>query len=353
MIHVGDCLEVMRKLEANSFDSVVTDPPYHLTAGKKGGSGPASVNLESPYGRARIGTGFMGKAWDGGDVAHRPETWAEVLRVAKPGAYLAAFSGTRTFHRMVCAIEDAGWEIRDTAMWVYGSGFPKSHNGDWGGTALKPAWEPITLARKPLEGTVEANWRKWGTGALNIDKCRVGDTVETWPGSRRNGAGDGRTCARGSGEAQTVSAGPSPAGRWPANVIHDGSEEVVALFPREAGAAAPVHRRNGDKFRNTFGEFSGQDVDEGGNGYQGDTGSAARFFYCAKASRADRNDGCDGMEERPLLWSSGTKRAAAKHRIEKVGAGAAASSNCSLKPLWRHVAPPTTSKSNGVTSASG
>lgn len=165
----GDCRDVLRTLDDNSVDSIVTDPPYHLTTGKKGGSGPASVNLESPYGRARVTTGFMGMTWDGGEVAHDPAVWTECLRVAKPGAWLLAFGGTRTFHRLACAIEDAGWELRDApvrghmhqpedcpwlAGWVFGSGFPKSHNGQWGGTAFKPAWEPIVCARKPLIGTV-------------------------------------------------------------------------------------------------------------------------------------------------------------------------------------------------------
>ncbi len=122
----GNCLTELPKLPAESVQCCVTDPPYHLTTGKKGGTGIASVNLNSSAGRARISTGFMGQAWDGGDVAFRPETWAEVLRVCKPGAHLMAFGGTRTFHRLACAIEDAGWEIRDTLMWVYGSGFPKS-----------------------------------------------------------------------------------------------------------------------------------------------------------------------------------------------------------------------------------
>lgn len=133
MIHHGDCLAVLPTLEADSFDACVTDPPYHLTSGKKGGSGIASINLASPYGRARIGTGngsggFMGKAWDGGEVAFDPETWYEVYRVLKPGAHLLAMGGTRTYHRLVCAIEDAGFEIRDTLSWNYGSGFPKSKN---------------------------------------------------------------------------------------------------------------------------------------------------------------------------------------------------------------------------------
>ncbi|WP_202842008.1 DNA methyltransferase [Luteimonas saliphila] len=307
MIHVGDCLEVMRALEANSFDSIVTDPPYHLTTGKKGGTGAASDNPNSPAGRSRIGTGFMGKAWDGGDVAQRAETWAAVLRVAKPGAWLAAFSGTRTSHRMVCAIEDAGWEIRDTAMWVYGSGFPKSYNGEWGGTALKPAWEPITLARKPLEGTVEANWRKWGTGALNIDGCRVPVEDEAYA---RNCSGDRGHAGtrdheqRGATDLKPGGASANAAGRWPANVIHDGSDEVLALFPQAPGQMARARNDGEAQSNSTFGAL--RHVTKAPEP-RSDTGSAARFFYCAKASRADRNDGCDGMEARPLLWSSGTQ----------------------------------------------
>jgi DNA modification methylase len=133
VLHPGDCLEVLKTLDPNSVDAVVTDPPYHLTTGKKGGTGAASINLDSPYGRARIGTGngsggFMGKAWDGGDIAFRVELWAAVLRVLKPGGHIVAFSGTRTYHRMACAIEDAGFEIRDSIYWHYGSGFPKSHD---------------------------------------------------------------------------------------------------------------------------------------------------------------------------------------------------------------------------------
>ncbi len=182
-VHVGDCLLVMPTLEAESVDAIVTDPPYHLTTGKKGGTGKASDNPNSPAGRSRIGTGFMGKAWDGGDVAFRVETWREALRVAKPGAHLVAFGGTRTYHRLTCAIEDAGWEIRDCLSWLYGSGFPKSHNGPWGGTALKPGWEPIILARKPLVGTVEGNHAKHGTGALNIEDCRIAGTVQKGAGS--------------------------------------------------------------------------------------------------------------------------------------------------------------------------
>jgi DNA modification methylase len=121
-LYHGSCLDVLATLPENSVDTVITDPPYHLTSGKNGGTGAASLNPNSQAGRSRIGTGFMGKAWDGGDVAFRPETWAAVLRVAKPGAMLLAFGGSRTFHRLTCAIEDAGWEIRDCLSWLYGSG---------------------------------------------------------------------------------------------------------------------------------------------------------------------------------------------------------------------------------------
>ncbi|HEX8895270.1 MAG TPA: DNA methyltransferase, partial [Terriglobales bacterium] len=146
-LHLGDCVDVLKTLGNASVDSIVCDPPYHLTQTSRGGHARTS-NPETPHGRARIGDrGFMGKTWDGGDIAHRVEMWAECLRVLKPGGHLFAFSSTRTYHRMTCAIEDAGFEVRDQFAWVYGSGFPKSKNlsGDWQGwgTAAKPAWEPI------------------------------------------------------------------------------------------------------------------------------------------------------------------------------------------------------------------
>lgn len=225
-LHHGDCLDVLRSMADNSVDSIVTDPPYGLS--------------------------FMGRKWDY-DVPS-VEIWAECLRVLKPGGHLLAFAGTRTQHRMAVRIEDAGFEIRDMIAWVYGSGFPKSHNGEWGGTALKPAMEPITVARKPLAGTVEANWREHRTGALNIDGCRVG----------------------------------SNAGRWPANMIHDGSPEVVALFPDSKGQQGAITGREpSSKTSKTFGAFAGRAASEP----RGDTGSAARFFYAAKASRNYRGEG--------------------------------------------------------------
>ena len=224
----------MAQMEACSVDSIVTDPPYEL--------------------------GFMGKSWDASGVAFRVDVWREALRVLKPGGHLLAFSGSRTYHRMAVAIEDAGFEIRDQIMWVYGSGFPKSLNldGDWSGwgTALKPAHEPIVVARKPLIGTVAQNVLAHGTGALNIDGCRVGTEVETWPASRSYGrATEISFTSSGDNLYRSQKTGPAPPGRWPANLIHDGSEEVVGMFPGDEGA------------------------------------SAARFFYGAKASKRDRDEG--------------------------------------------------------------
>ncbi|OYV74578.1 MAG: hypothetical protein B7Z66_15970 [Chromatiales bacterium 21-64-14] len=272
----GDCLELMAGLDANSIDSVVTDPPYGLS--------------------------FMGKGWD--HAVPGIEFWTEMLRVAKPGAYLLAFGGSRTFHRMACAIEDAGWEMRDTIMWLYGSGFPKSHNGPWGGTALKPAHEPIIMARKPLIGTVAANVLAYGTGGLNIDGCRVPATdnvrFEREPGgvSREN-------WRKGTCVGPAI---PTDLGRWPANVIHDGSEEVMAGFPDALGATS-----NGRKGVSgaCFGKFGAVEQKPG----RGDFGTAARFFYCAKASRKDRNEGCDYLQ--PVHRANGNKWTDQDYRVSR------------------------------------
>jgi site-specific DNA-methyltransferase (adenine-specific) len=265
----------MAGMDPESVDSVVTDPPYGLK--------------------------FMGKAWDHGVPG--VEFWEEALRVAKPGAHLLAFGGTRTFHRLACAIEDAGWELRDTIMWVYGSGFPKSHNldGEWDGwgTALKPAWEPIIVARKPLAGTVASNVLRFGTGALNVDGCRVGCDWDSDPNKR--GWQGGNTAQDFDGGSAPLSPSsepghqrvsqPNAGGRWPANLVHDGSEEVLAGFP-ETESGEPAGTRNAP---NGYGGGWRQGVPLTGFG---DQGSAARFFYCAKATKADRDEGCEGLEKK-------------------------------------------------------
>lgn len=266
----GDCRTLMTDMEGFSVDSVVTDPPYEL--------------------------GFMGREWDSTGVAYDVATWAEALRVLKPGGWLVAFGGARTYHRMACAIEDAGFEIRDQIMWIYGSGFPKGGNRDGKGTCLKPAHEPIVLARKPLIGSVAANEAAFGTGALNIDACRVhgedakggsytvkrlkpGATLEKTGGNWR------------SEDSDVLYHGEMKAGRWPANIVHDGSDDVVGGFPlttsglMKAGTRRAAQDHPGSVCYGTFGG------DAATTDTYADSGSAARFFYCAKASKADRDEG--------------------------------------------------------------
>lgn len=290
-LRTGDCLELMRAMPAESVDACVTDPPYHLTSivdrfGKAGSAAPR----EGVYRRAAAG--FMGQSWDGGDVAFRAETWAEVLRVLKPGGHVVAFGGPRTYHRLACAIEDAGFVIADSLAWLHGQGFPKSHNlsGEWEGwgSALKPAFEPAVLARKPRGGTIAFTMAEHGTGALNIDGCRIGS--EARPVMMRTQTITAAKSMSGVSTGATPSGEMTSTGRWPANVIHDGSDEVLAAFPDSAGARAPVTKRGADKVRSTYNAFKGN-VDEEGSTFQGDAGSAARFFYCAKPSRAERGTG--------------------------------------------------------------
>ncbi len=285
----GDCLELLKVMAPNSVDAVVTDPPYHLTSITKrfGGDGAAPAKHGTDGAFARAARGFMGKQWDGGDISFRPETWLAVARVLKPGGYLLAFGGTRTMHRITCAIEDAGFEIRDQLGWLYGSGFPKSHDaGEGRGTALKPAQEPICMARKPLDGTVAVNIALYGTGALNIDSCLVGGM---------------------------------PDGRWPANIIHDGSKEVLSVFPSSKGQQGVVTGEEPSALTDgIYGEFKGRPPCEP----RGDTGSAARFFYCAKASKADREE---GLEHLPIKTAGeltgGRKEGSAGLNSPRAGAG--------------------------------
>ncbi|UAN58324.1 site-specific DNA-methyltransferase [Serratia sp. JSRIV004] len=263
-LNVGRCEEVLRGMADNSVDSIVTDPPYGLK--------------------------FMGNKWD--YQVPTVEQWKECLRVLKPGGHLLAFGGSRTYHRLVVNIEDAGFEIRDQLMWIYGSGFPKSknltdeHAGK--GTALKPAHEPIVMARKPLAGTVEGNVDQYGTGALNIDLCRV-PTEEALTG----GAGGLLSHVRDDKAPDAEEWKADQLGRWPANVLHDGSEEVISEFPKNAGARAPV--KGTEPTKNGFSgpvKFGGM-INRVQGYHHGDQGSAARFFYCAKVSKSERDDGME------------------------------------------------------------
>lgn len=338
----GDCLEEMKKLPDRSIDAIVTDPPYELTSGNSK-------------------KGFMGKAWDGTGIAYNVEMWGECLRVLKPGGHLLAFGGSRTYHRMACAIEDVGFEIRDSIHWCYGSGFPKSlsieravdkangtlkdrgkrfnaagvgkSNGgsefrsdhpdykpyepisdaakQWAGwgSALKPAHEPIVLARKPLDGcTIAENVLRWGRGGLNVDGCRINPGEIVPGGGRSYGACDGVNEGwKRPSHADYESKPPHTAGRFPSNLIHDNSPEVLAEFAK-AGERKTGHRSptTGRENNGTFNACK-----ETLNEFQGSFGSASRFFmaceftpadyapivYYAKASRSEREAGLDGMPD--------------------------------------------------------
>jgi len=324
---LGDCKEKLKELEDNSIDAIVTDPPYGLS--------------------------FMGKKWDY-DVPS-VDIWKECLRVLKPGGYLLSFAGTRTQHRMAVNIEDAGFEIRDMIAWIYASGFPKSLNigkavarlqgedipktkgfnvagqgiglnpnkelrsdhpdyvkptydNEWEGwgTALKPALEPITVARKPLgEKTVAENCLKWGVGGINIDGCRVGGqayTQEQWR-KKEESRVTGNTYGKHKPSKTQV-----PTGRFPANLIHDGSDEVVGLFPQTKSGKLKSDCYEKDRENDSM--FAGGE-NFTHKGYEADSGSASRFFktcefaeeeaqrflYTAKASKRERNIGCEGLEE--------------------------------------------------------
>lgn len=389
MILQGDCLEVLATLPENSVDTCITDPPYEL--------------------------GFMGKKWDSSGIAFQPETWQAVYRVLKPGALLLAFGGTRTYHRIACAIEDAGFEIRDTIAWVYGSGFPKSYDiskgidkrggksvgwfgewlrswreengitqkeiaalfpsktggltgcvanwelgfnmptaeqfskivtafdlpfetieeaerevvgetrkgaqqdstgryGAWGegitptapstpeaqlwqgwGTALKPAFEPIVVAMKPVDGNFVNNALTWGVAGLWIDGGRI-SANEHEPNARDSKGGKAGT-SWFTGDIDNGEWNGNQ-GRFPANLIHDGSDEVLAAFPMTKSGGANGKRQLGPYSDNRTWSVSKTPGAETQNGLPASSGSAARFFYCAKASRSERNAGLEGMPEK-------------------------------------------------------
>ena len=330
VIYAGNNLDILPELQSNSVDSIVCDPPYEL--------------------------GFMGKTWDNSGIAYSVELWQQCLRVLKPGGHLLAFGGTRTWHRLAVAIEDAGFEIRDNIAWLYGSGFPKSHNiskaidkmagaereviidpqwidkypngnggnhnrgknGIYGaaesilgrpittsisatddakawdgwGTALKPAHEPIVVARKPVIGTVAENVLQYGTGALNIDASRIGtEELTNGFGGIPNGANNlVNSDKERNRDGQTV-----VSGRWPANLILD--EYTAELLDEQSGISKspPTYIRKADGFGKTsygIGEIAGTESKN-----FGDSGGASRFFYVAKANKRDRNEGLDELPE--------------------------------------------------------
>ena len=282
MLLNGDCIEEMQKLidDGVQVDSIVTDPPYHLQSivdryGKEG-SAPAK-DRDGLY--QRQARGFMGKEWDGGDIAFRKETWELALKLLKPGGHLLAFSASRNYHRIAVAIEDAGFEIRDQIMWIYGSGFPKSLNlGDGWGTALKPAHEPIVMARKPVaEKTVADNVLKHGTGGINIDGCRVGkEILEEQIAGRSNKIG--------TFERKDMIT-PKREGRFPANIMHDGSDVVQDIFPNSKGSSGNGNAKVGETSKGAI------PLRRGEAPLYNDEGSASRYFYCPKTSKSERNQG--------------------------------------------------------------
>jgi site-specific DNA-methyltransferase (adenine-specific) len=261
----GDCRDIVPALAAGGVvaDAICTDPPYHLVPGGTA-ERAARRRLASRDGSfSRLERGFMGTTWDGGDIAFRPDTWARLATALRPGGFLLAFGGTRTWHRLACAIEDAGFVIQDTVLWLYGSGFPKRRD------MLKPAWEPIVVAYKP-----------GGKRMLQVDECRIG-TAKRDPGY----ANPGSTAHRQSEYGLAENRNGDDLGRWPANVCHDGSAEVVeafAAFGETTRGHYPAARGRGGIGSNGH---SGQ---SGLVEINGDIGSAARFFYCAKADLEDR-----------------------------------------------------------------
>jgi len=354
----GDCIEHMKELPENSVDAIITDPPYGLEfmgkewdkfkEGKNIAGGNTGAN--TPYARSKpLNSVYQYQLSDKREMQNFFFGWAtECLRVLKAGGFLLSFGGTRTYHRLVCGIEDAGFEIRDTIMWLYGSGFPKSLNigkqidkiqgnvgeiigrkiqrvdgttrnsqpnggfmkdniitkksdgyidvikinNEWEGwgTALKPACEPIVVARKPLsEKNVALNVLKWGTGGINIDACRVGNRKDT-----RHGGG------KSSEHIQQLNPDVKgyelPQGRFPANIILD--EEAGKMLDEQSGISNSKRSlmKGGKQDTIAYGDYGKIETERGHN----DSGGASRFFYCAKASKSERNYGCENLEGKPI-----------------------------------------------------
>ena len=319
-LYQGNMLDMLEAIEPNTIDSIVTDPPYELN--------------------------FMGKGWDNSGIAFQPTTWQKCYEVLKPGGYLLAFGGSRTFHRIAVAIEDAGFEIRDTIMWLYGSGFPKSMNiglaidkkngveskvvgikehckkdfkennlyaqdeanknnkkcfgygteivkeaqNEWQGwgTALKPSFEPIIVARKPFKGSLVDNVIEYGVGGINIDECRVGNEKLVNKGMSSLGVMHDDNWVSNKEVVNEVN------GRFPANTIltYDETDfdEVCGGFPNTKGSSNPRKNTNG----NVYGDYKTVTTQ---NDAWGDSGSASRYFYTAKASKKDRDEGLDTFNQ--------------------------------------------------------
>jgi len=345
-LYQGNMLDMLDVIEEGTIDSIITDPPYELN--------------------------FMSKSWDNSGIAFEKETWKKCFDVLKEGGYLLAFGGSRTFHRIACAIEDAGFEIRDTIMWLYGSGFPKSMNiglaidkkngvksidtgiispnarpnstknntlfesgtvgkkftikkasNEWHGwgTCLKPSFEPIIIARKPFKGSLVDNVIKNKVGGLNIDECRVGnEKIEYYPTdlteAHGNKFGNGAYMPK-----DTTKELISHEGRFPANTIltYDDTDfdEVCGAFPQSKGASSQNNYSKGSIYR-------GQSLNESSTklyGYRqwyNDNGSASRYFYCAKASKKDRDEGLDSFEEIPYAVSNQAQAELRRGNLDKI-----------------------------------
>jgi len=296
-----DCREGMASIDANSVDTIITDPPYGLAfMGKAwdspGGTGDFPMRRSGPINTVNTGASRQGgrqracadwqarQARDMRLFEDWNKSWASAaLRVAKPGAMMLVFGGTRTHHRLICGIEDAGWEIRDCLMWLQGQGFPKSHNlGNGYGTALKPAWEPIIMAMKPTEGTFAANAERWGVAGLNVDGARVPHDEECRLLPDQHGNQPGKFYKQGGRNKETLEL--KPAGRWPANLVLD--EDAARMLDEQSGESVTKRVDNpSDCGGNTWGGTF--QTNRGPRGHS-DSGGASRFFYTAKASNTDR-----------------------------------------------------------------